>query len=189
MMEAANKGADQVNGKSIALGISLPFEQGVNKYATPDLSFEFHYFFVRKFYFLYHAKAVIVFPGGFGGAKNLSDFAVRGPDAEVNDSVSNAVRSAHAMGKPIGFICITPASVGALTLGGEGVKLTIGNDADTASAVTKCGAEHQDCKVDDVVIDSVNKVVSTPAYMLGPGVADVRKGISRLISEVLKLTS
>ena len=49
----------------------------------------------------------------------------------------------------------------ALTLGGEGVKLTIGNDADTASAVTKCGAEHQDCKVEDVVIDSVNKVVST----------------------------
>ena len=131
----------------------------------------------------------IVFPGGFGGAKNLSDFAVRGPDAEVNDSVSNAVRSTHAMGKPIGFICITPASVGALTLGGEGVKLTIGNDADTASAVTKCGAEHQDCKVEDVVIDSVNKVVSTPAYMLGPGVADVRKGVSRLISEVLKLTS
>ena len=53
----------------------------------------------------------IVFPGGFGGAKNLSDFAVRGPDAEVNDSVSNAARSTHAMGKPIGFICIIPASV------------------------------------------------------------------------------
>ena len=57
-----------------------------------------------------------------------------------------------------------------------------------ASAVNKCGAEHQDCKVEDVVIDSVNKVVST-GHMLGPGVADVRKGISRLISEVLKLTS
>ena len=53
--------------------------------------------------------------------------------------------------------------MGALTSGGEGVKLTIGNDADTASAVTKCGAEHQDCKVEDVVIDSVNKVVSTPS--------------------------
>jgi uncharacterized protein (TIGR00730 family) len=70
-MEAANKGADQVNGKSIALGISLPFEQGVNQYATPELSFEFHYFFVRKFYFLYHAKAVIVFPGGFGTMDEL----------------------------------------------------------------------------------------------------------------------
>ena len=71
MMEAANKGADQANGKYVALGISLPFEQGVNKYATPELSFEFHYFFVRKFYFLYHAKAVIVFPGGFGTMDEL----------------------------------------------------------------------------------------------------------------------
>jgi uncharacterized protein (TIGR00730 family) len=71
MMEAANKGAYQVNGKSVALGISLPFEQGVNQYATPELSFEFHYFFVRKFYFLYHAKAVIVFPGGFGTMDEL----------------------------------------------------------------------------------------------------------------------
>jgi hypothetical protein len=71
MMEAANKGANKVNGKSVALGISLPFEQGVNSYATPELSFEFHYFFLRKFYFLYHAKAVIVFPGGFGTMDEL----------------------------------------------------------------------------------------------------------------------
>ena len=71
MMEAANKGAFKANGKSVALGISLPFEQGVNSYATPELSFEFHYFFLRKFYFLYHAKAVIVFPGGFGTMDEL----------------------------------------------------------------------------------------------------------------------
>jgi uncharacterized protein (TIGR00730 family) len=71
MMEAANKGASEANGKSIALGISLPFEQGVNPYADPDLSFEFHYFFLRKFYFLYHAKAIVVFPGGFGTMDEL----------------------------------------------------------------------------------------------------------------------
>ena len=71
MMEAANKGAHQAGGSSIALGISLPFEQGVNEYATPELSFEFHYFFIRKFYFLYHAKAVVVFPGGFGTMDEL----------------------------------------------------------------------------------------------------------------------
>ena len=65
IMEAANRGASNANEKSIALGISLPFEQGVNKYADPDLSFEFHYFLVRKFYFLYHAKAVFVCAGGF----------------------------------------------------------------------------------------------------------------------------
>ena len=71
MMEAANKGAKEAGGKSIALGISLPFEQGVNSYADPDLSFEFHYFFLRKFYFLYHAKAIVVFPGGFGTMDEL----------------------------------------------------------------------------------------------------------------------
>jgi uncharacterized protein (TIGR00730 family) len=70
-MEAANRGANNAGEKSIALGISLPFEQGVNKYATPELSFEFHYFFIRKFYFLYHAKAVFVFPGGFGTMDEL----------------------------------------------------------------------------------------------------------------------
>jgi len=130
----------------------------------------------------------IVFPGGFGGAKNLSDFALRGAEAEVQESVTNAVRSTHAMGKPIGFICITPASVGALVLGGEGIELTIGNDPDTASAVVQCGAKHSDCPVDDVVVDLDNKVVTTPAYMLGPGVVDIRKGISKLVNEVHKLT-
>ena len=71
IMKAANQGAHEAGGKSVALGISLPFEQGVNEYATPELSFEFHYFFVRKFYFLYHAKALIVFPGGFGTMDEL----------------------------------------------------------------------------------------------------------------------
>ena len=71
IMEAANRGARDADGQSVALGISLPFEQGVNEYACPDLSFEFHYFFVRKFYFLYHAKALVVFPGGFGTMDEL----------------------------------------------------------------------------------------------------------------------
>ena len=71
IMEAANRGAKDADARSIALGISLPFEQGVNKYADPELSFEFHYFFIRKFYFLYHAKAVFVFPGGFGTMDEL----------------------------------------------------------------------------------------------------------------------
>ena len=71
IMEAANRGANETGARSIALGISLPFEQGVNQYADPELSFEFHYFFIRKFYFLYHAKAVFVFPGGFGTMDEL----------------------------------------------------------------------------------------------------------------------
>ncbi|MGE5499479.1 MAG: LOG family protein [Syntrophothermus sp.] len=66
IMEAANKGAKQAGGFSIGLNISIPYEQFINKYVTPELKFEFHYFFMRKFWFVYLAKALIVFPGGFG---------------------------------------------------------------------------------------------------------------------------
>lgn len=66
IMEAANKGAKLAGGTSIGLNISIPFEQFVNKYVKPELAFEFHYFFMRKFWFTYLAKALIVFPGGFG---------------------------------------------------------------------------------------------------------------------------
>jgi uncharacterized protein (TIGR00730 family) len=66
IMEAANRGAKKAGGYSIGLNISIPFEQFVNHYVTPDLSFEFHYFFMRKFWFAYLSKALIIFPGGFG---------------------------------------------------------------------------------------------------------------------------
>ena len=66
IMEAANRGAHRAGGESIGLNISLPFEQHPNPYQSADLTFEFHYFFIRKFWFLYLAKAVVVFPGGFG---------------------------------------------------------------------------------------------------------------------------
>ena len=71
IMEAANRGASFAAGKSIALGISLPFEQNLNPYITKELGFEFHYFFIRKFWFLYLAKALIAFPGGFGTLDEL----------------------------------------------------------------------------------------------------------------------
>jgi uncharacterized protein (TIGR00730 family) len=66
IMEAANRGASDAGGKTIGLNIGLPFEQQPNKYITPELSFEFHYFFMRKFWFAYLAKAMVIFPGGFG---------------------------------------------------------------------------------------------------------------------------
>jgi uncharacterized protein (TIGR00730 family) len=66
IMEAANRGATEAGAKSIGLNISLPFEQGPNKYISSGLHFEFHYFFMRKFWFAYLAKALVIFPGGFG---------------------------------------------------------------------------------------------------------------------------
>jgi len=71
MMEAANLGATQANGESIGLNISLPFEQAPNPYQSHQLSFEFHYFFIRKFWFAYLAKALVAFPGGFGTMDEL----------------------------------------------------------------------------------------------------------------------
>lgn len=73
IMEAANRGASDANGKTIGLNIGLPFEQWPNPYITPDLSFEFHYFFMRKFWFAYLAKGLVIFPGGFGTLDELME--------------------------------------------------------------------------------------------------------------------
>ncbi len=71
IMEAANRGANRANARTIGFNITLPHEQEPNDYITPDLNFEFHYFFMRKLWFLYHAKALICFPGGFGTMDEL----------------------------------------------------------------------------------------------------------------------
>ena len=73
IMEASNKGARKAHGRSIGLNISLPFEQSSNEYVSKGLSFEFHYFFMRKFWFVYLAKALVMFPGGFGTLDELME--------------------------------------------------------------------------------------------------------------------
>ena len=124
----------------------------------------------------------LLLPGGFGAALNLSDFAVSGPDMTVNEDVARVVREVHEAGKPIGAICISPAIISKLI---PGVQLTIGNDAGTAGALEKMGSKHENCAVNSIIVDGDQKVVSTPAYMLGPWVKDVAAGIRECVKEVL----
>jgi enhancing lycopene biosynthesis protein 2 len=128
----------------------------------------------------------LVFPGGYGAAKNLCTFATEGRNMRVLPDVERLVREVRSAGKPLGFICIAPV-IGARIFGSEKVKLTIGNDRDTAAAMESWGARHVDCAVEDVVVDERLEIVSTPAYMLGPWIAPVATGIDKLISAVLEM--
>ena len=127
----------------------------------------------------------IVFPGGFGAAKNLCDFAMKGAAASAHPEVARLLKEMLHAGKPIGAICIAPALI-ATVLGKEAAPtLTIGTDADTAAEIGKTGAKHQDCPVTEFVIDRKNKIVSTPAYMLATRISEVKDGIEKCISEVI----
>lgn len=130
----------------------------------------------------------LIIPGGFGAAKNLCDFAFKGPECEVNADVESLIAEMHKAGKPIGAICIAPALL-ARALGARGVNatMTIGNDEGAAGAIRAMGCTHRDCPVDDCVVDEANRVVTTPAYMLGPSPSAVNKGISKLVSAVLEM--
>ncbi len=128
----------------------------------------------------------LVFPGGFGAAKNLCSFAADGARMKVNSHVERLIREMHAATKPMGFICIAPV-LAAKVLGEWRPTLTIGDDAETAAALEAMGARHQARKVDEIAIDPGLKLVSTPAYMLGPSIAKVAAGIEKLVFAVLDL--
>jgi len=131
----------------------------------------------------------LILPGGFGAALNLCDFAVKGPEASVNEDVAALVRAVHAAGKPIGAICIAPALI-AKVLGEDGSPtLTIGTDEGTAAAIEACGAAHESCPVEAFVVDTDARIVTTPAYMLGPTIKHVAEGIEQCVTEVLKLAA
>jgi len=128
----------------------------------------------------------LILPGGYGAALNLSDFASKGAKATVNDEVAELVRQVHKQGKPICAICIAPGVIAAV-LGKKKPLLTIGNDAQTASQIEATGARHENCAVRDFVVDPKNKIVSTPAYMLGPSIAHVAEGIEKAVRETVAM--
>ena len=124
----------------------------------------------------------LIFPGGFGGAKNLCSFAFDGADMTVHADVARLVQEVRAAGKPIGFLCITPTLAAKLI---PGVKITLGCAGDAPDAAEAMGAQHVETEVHEIVVDEQHNVVSTSAYMLGPWVASVHKGIDALVEEVL----
>ncbi len=126
----------------------------------------------------------LVFPGGFGAAKNLSSFAFDGPDCTVNEQVAAAINATVAAGKPVAALCIAPAVL-ARVLGG--VQLTIGQDEGTAAALEKLGARHIKTKQTEVVVDREKRIVTTPCYMLESSVAQIADGADNVIRTVLEL--
>ena len=132
----------------------------------------------------------IVFPGGFGAAKNLSSFAVKGENCDVHPEVLRLVKEFAAKKKPQAALCIAPAMMAKIYEDAP-IKptLTIGNDKDCISKIETMGSTHQECSARDFVFDEQNNVISTPAYMRGQSISEVAEGIEKTIHQLLKMTA
>ncbi|XP_048399986.1 glutamine amidotransferase-like class 1 domain-containing protein 3, mitochondrial [Stegostoma tigrinum] len=135
----------------------------------------------------------LIIPGGFGVAKNLSSWAVKGKDFSVEPSVESALKKFHSTKKPIGLCCISPVLAAKLI---PGCELTVGHDtecekwpyAKTAQTMVELGCKHVNKHVSEVHIDKQNKLVTTSAFMCNAPIHEVFDGIGEMVKEVLKLT-
>lgn len=130
----------------------------------------------------------LVFPGGFGAAKNLTTFAVDGAGCSINEDVKRLVKEVVGLKKPLAAICIAPVLV-AKALEGTGIKtkLTIGDDEGAAGGIEALGADHINCPVKEAVVDEENKIITTPAYMLGQNIGEVAAGIESTIKKLIEM--
>ncbi len=128
----------------------------------------------------------LILPGGYGVAKNLSNFATAGTDAKLEASLCSLFHGFLESKKPIGAICIAPA---VLVASIRDVKplVTIGEDRQTAEVIEAMGGVHQDCPSDDVVVDEKNLIVSCSAYMRDDRLSNIAKGIEKLVKQVLNM--
>lgn len=126
----------------------------------------------------------IVFPGGFGAAKNLCTFAFDGVDCVVIPEVENAIKNTIAAKKPVGALCISPVILAKVL--GE-VELTIGQDQGTAEAVEKMGANHVQTTHGEIVVDEKHKVVTTPCYMLDATIDQIADGAENVVKKILEI--
>lgn len=128
----------------------------------------------------------LVIPGGFGVAKNLSDLAFKGAEAQAIDDFAEIVKAFHISQKPIGAICIAPAVIASI-LGEHNPTLTVGDDEGTAGAIEAMGGTHQSCATDAIIYDEKNNIVSCSAYMREDSIANVAEGIDKLVVKVIAL--
>lgn len=125
--------------------------------------------------------AVIV-PGGFGVAKNLSDFASESDSMQVLEALKEALAGFREEAKPIGLMCIAPVMVPRLL--GDGIAVTIGNDPAVSGAISAMGGLHRSCGVEDIVVDLEHRVITTPAYMLATNISEAATGIFKLVDRI-----
>jgi len=127
----------------------------------------------------------LMFPGGFGVAKNLSTFAFDGASCTVNAEVEKAILETVKAGKPIGALCISPVVVAKVL---EGAEVTIGNDSGTIQALEQMGAKHRFTTHGEVVVDHKYKVATTPCYMLDATIDQIATGAENVVKAVIEMT-
>jgi len=126
----------------------------------------------------------LIFPGGFGVAKNLCTYAVDGTDCHVDRVVEAAIRDTHRAGKPIGALCISPVLI-TRVLGD--VTVTIGNDPSTASDITAMGGRHETKRHGEVSVDKKNRIVTAPAYMLNATITEIARDAEEVIKAIKEM--
>ncbi len=123
----------------------------------------------------------VIFPGGFGVAKNLSSFAFDGPDCKVIPEVERTVKDMVDSGKPVGALCISPAIMAKIL---DKPVLTIGSDEATAKALESMGASHKTSGHGEVVVDPDYKLVTSPCYMLDANILQIAEGADAVVKEI-----
>lgn len=126
----------------------------------------------------------LLFPGGFGAAKNLSSLAFKGPDCSVNEDAERAIIDMAEHGKPIGALCIAPAVIVRVL---KGASVTIGNDEGTAGAIEAMGGKHVEKTHGEITIDEQFKLVTTPCYMLDATISQIEEGANNVVDALMKL--
>jgi len=126
----------------------------------------------------------LMFPGGFGVAKNFSTFAFDGSACTVNEEVESVIKDTYEAGKPMGALCISPVVIAKVL---EGAEVTIGSDAGTVQALTEMGAKHRFTTHGEVVVDNRYKVATTPCYMLDATIDQIATGAENVVKVVLEM--